>query len=160
MKKYIYSLIFCLLLTFFLIPDGWCISDIKAENIEAANIFGFLVVLLLLFILFILSLFNKISWRWLLSIMYFFTANGAIGFIKTCLKMDGAEVEMQEWLLIFILINCVCGIWCLFPSSKKHLKKIFLIWLILISLCIGFNLIFKESLCKTPAHTTCCSNIS
>ena len=139
MKKYLYPLIFCLLLTFFLIPDGWCISVIDRRMVTFRNVRSIIFSsgLCLILVLSILALCKKISWRWILFILNSLTTVAITGQIMDCMGYLDGQIAGAGYLFgLFAFICAVCGIWCLFPASKKHLKKIFLIWLAVIIISI------------------------
>ena len=139
MKKYIYLLIFCLLLTFSLIPDGWCLSVLERRIVMFRNARSiiFSLGLFFLIIITILALCKKISWRWILFILNSLTTVAITGQIVDCMNSLSWEIANAGYLFgLFAFICAVCGVWCLFPASIMHLKKIFFIWLTVIVISI------------------------
>ena len=139
MKKYIFPLVFALLLIFFLIPDGWGISVIDRRIVTFRNVRSIIFSsgLIAILILFILALCKKLSWRWILSIVNFLTTVAITGQIMDCRKFVNGEITRGGYLFcLFALICSICTLWCLFPKSKKHLKKIFFTWLVIFTISI------------------------
>ena len=145
MKKYIYFALCCFFLLLSLIPDAWSVSVLDRRFVTIGNIRSiiFTVGPGLLLLLFILSLAKKVSWRWVLSILYFLTSVAISGQVYDCLRTLNSEFSIGSFFYsLASLSSLVFAFWCLFPSSKRYLKKIFIFWLSMLTLVIVITIYY------------------